>query len=547
MTPGRKLTLSASLTITASLVTLVTFGQIANPMPQKIETSGLTYQLEPFASIQRTSGVAPKARINMLRELPDGSGRMGVNDLRGLMWVLDHGLSSLYLNLFDYFDDFIHQPGKGTGFGAFAFHPDFLKNGLFYTAHSEKANAAPADFSPFAYQHISLQWVVTEWQATSTSANTFEGTHRELLRMDYPDVLHGIQEITFNPTVSPGDPDYGLLYICVGEGGSSINFLEENIQTISSYLGTIFRIDPLGTNSVNGKYGYPADNPFVGVPDALPEIWAYGFRNPHRICWDPAGDHRMLIADIGEKNLEEVNIGLKGANYGWGVREGTFVYRRTSGREFVYPLPADDSIYGYTYPVAQFDHDEGLAIVGGFVYRGQQFPELTGNYIFGDIPSGRLFRVPVDSLQTGRLANIEEINLHTAQGNATSLLKLVGGDRVDLRFGVDADGEFYILTKGDGMIRRFVNQTTSTRPIQLSDQWSLYPNPGHQSLHIRMFQPLVGPAVLRISSLDGKTIIQKALRSTQEMVDVANWPAGVYLVRVQTGRGILTGKWVKAR
>ena len=146
MTPGRKLTLSAALTITASLVTLVTFGQIANPMPQKIETSGLTYQLEPFASIQRTSGVAPKARINMLRELPDGSGRMGVNDLRGLMWVLDHGLSSLYLNLFDYFDDFIHQPGKGTGFGAFAFHPDFLKNGLFYTAHSEKTNAAPADF-----------------------------------------------------------------------------------------------------------------------------------------------------------------------------------------------------------------------------------------------------------------------------------------------------------------------------------------------------------------------------------------------------------------
>ncbi|MCB0640800.1 MAG: PQQ-dependent sugar dehydrogenase, partial [Phaeodactylibacter sp.] len=418
-----------------SILAVQSFAQVDNPVPEAIPASGILFELQEYVTIPISSGQEPKARINLLREVPDGSGRQFVNDLRGKFWVIDNGEVSIYLNPVVEFPDFIQEPGKGTGFGAFAFHPEFATNGKFYTSHAEAAASAPADFSPMEDNGIALQWVVHEWTTSDINAVPFEGTRRELLRLDFPYVLHGIQDIQFNPTATPDDEDYGLLYICVGDGGSSLNFLSANIQTAASYLGTILRIDPLGNNSINGQYGIPATNPFAGDLGSMGEVWTYGFRNPHRICWDTEGDHKMLIGDIGEKNLEEVNLGLPGLNYGWENREGTFLYDRELGQSLVFELPVDDAMYDYTYPVAQFDHDEGLAIVGGLVYRGSAFPELYGKYIFGDIPSGRVFMVNADELELGSLADIEELNFVDADENPTNLLQLIGTNRADLRFG----------------------------------------------------------------------------------------------------------------
>ena len=115
----------------------------------------------------------------------------------------------------------------------------------------------------------------------------------------------------------------------------------------------------------------PDGNPFVGDPDVLPEIWAVGLRHPQFLSWDQGGRGQMLVADIGEANLEEVNVGSAGANYGWREREGTFAFEPGADGG-LFELPAFDASFDFTYPVAQYDHDDGAAIAGGFVYRGSQ-------------------------------------------------------------------------------------------------------------------------------------------------------------------------------
>jgi hypothetical protein len=296
--------------------------------------------------------------------------------------------------------------------------------------------------------------VITEWTATSPTANVFAGTRRELLRIDYNGTIHGLQDIGFNPFAKAGDEDYGLLYICAGDGGSVAAGRPDWTHKLSSPYGSILRLDPLGTNSVNGRYGIPAANPYAndGKADTLGEIYAWGFRNPHRISWDSQPPHRALIGDIGENQIEEVNLLTKGGDYGYPDREGTFVLR-TNQTNVVYPLPADDATFGFTYPVAQFDHDEGSAIAGGYVYRGSNVPTLRGLYFFGDIPSGRMFYIKADTITPGSQSTIYELGL-TRNGTDARLTTLAGTTRADVRFGIDLAGEVYVMTKGDGRIRR---------------------------------------------------------------------------------------------
>ena len=254
----------------------------------------------------------------------------------------------------------------------------------------------------------------------------------------------------------------------------------KNGQDTSNPLGSIIRIDPMGNNSANGEYGIPVDNPFVGDgdPDTLDEIWAYGLRNPHRFAWDEGDDGKMLISDIGQSNVEEVNLGIPGANYGWSDREGTWIvdpFDFTNLYEISGGFEAEG--LGYTYPVLQYGRSSWSgstasqrSIVGGFVYRGKAFPELFGKYIFGDFPVGRLFYADVKDLVDGQVADLDtqvfELIPVQAMGmgpeNPTTLGNIVGNERANQRFGLDEDGELYITSKHNGKVYKVVPPTGTT-------------------------------------------------------------------------------------
>lgn len=504
--------------------------QVADPVPD-VQPSALTFGLEPFVTVPNTNSGLPRARINLLRELPDGSGRLFVNDLNGPGHLILGDSVVEYLDLREEFPPFIDGPGKGTGFGAFAFHPEFGRNGKFYTTHAEQTGSGPVDFAPEFFGQIEMEWVLVEWTASDPAANAFSGTRRELLRFSFPHFIHGLQDLSFNPTAAPGSPDYGLLYLCVGEGGSMQRGFTGNLQHPMAYQGTIFRLDPAGTNAANGQYGIPADNPYAQDSSALGEVWCSGFRNPHRLAWDPEGGPKVLVGDIGEANIEEVNLAVAGGNYGWHTREGTFEFRGQSQRGDVFSLPAQDS--GYLYPVAQYDHDDGPAIVGGYVYRGTALPELDGQYICGDIVNGRLFHAPVDSLVQGRQFPLQEIQIVDENGQPSSLVDAVVGTRMDLRFGQDAAGQVYLLTKADGTIRRLVSTQASHRqdwPAPLQGTWG--PNPATD--HVR-WQGTAAEAPglhFELWGLDGR----RYLAGQGPQVDLSVLPTGVYLLRWQGGR-----------
>ncbi|MBW4563659.1 MAG: PQQ-dependent sugar dehydrogenase [Mojavia pulchra JT2-VF2] len=457
----------------------ISSAQITNPIPEKIEKSNISVGLKEVVQIP-ISGTASNrvARLNFLTHAGDGSGKIFVNDMRGNLYVIINNKASVYMNLKKLVGSGFIDETSQQGFAYFTFHPEFATNGIFYTVSSEEKKSHIPDFlvtkkivdSKGKIIKSSHHDVIREWKAADPAANTFTGTYREILRIEEPYPDHNVGQLGFNPNAKPGDADYGMLYIAVADGGSDgfpVSYTDplDNGQDLGTPLGKILRIDPFGKNSANGKYGIPQDNPFVKKrnPKILGEIWAYGLRNPHRFSWDTGGDGKMLIVDIGQALIEEVNLGIKGANYGWGNREGTFVIDEKN-ENVLFPLPKNDAKYGYTYPVAQYDHDKpvdwsgfyAVAIAGGYVYRGQAIPELVGQYVFADFGNdSRFFHVPVDELVNGKQVKIKELRLFDGE-QEKNFLKILGSQRSDIRFGIDAAGELYVTSKSDGKVRKLV-------------------------------------------------------------------------------------------
>ncbi len=446
---------------------------LADPIPQKIRKGEIVVGVIDRFQLPRTrdahSGGATTnafARIQYLKPVGDGSGRLAICDLRGQFYLANpkDGLVQLYLdhNAFSLAFDASMMPNE-TGFLGFAFHPEFSETGKagygkFYTAISARSGSGEPDYlKDDASSHES---VIVEWTANNPAAVPFEGAYREVFRIGQFAPNHSIGTLAFNPAAKPGTADYGNLYFCLGDGGSA--FDPKNYgQSLQSPHGAILRINPL-QRSGGRAYGIPEDNPFIGRSGVAPEIWVYGLRHPQHFSWDKSG--RMFIADIGQNQVEEVNIGVPGANYGWRLREGTFstgsgVPGLTVGP--VYDLPPEDS-QSFTDPVAQYDHDEGRAIGSGYVYEGTRLEALKGKYLFADIVLGRLFYIETENLHPGKPAEIRELRL-VIQGKEQDLIDVVGypntyrpGPRADLRLGIDEAGELYLLTKGDGRVRQLV-------------------------------------------------------------------------------------------
>jgi hypothetical protein len=330
--------------------------------------------------------------------------------------------------------------------------------------------------------------VITEWRANDPTATQFDGTHRELLRVAHVvmNASHPFGFVGFNPTASPGDEDYGLLYTSGSDlgfsngGGPNANNPTAT-QRLDSVITAILRIDPRspaesgGTKGL-GDYTIPPSNPYASDDDpaTLGEIYAHGFRNAHRISWD-LDDGTMFVGDIGMNHIEEINIVHKGGNYGWMKREGYWengMIRPGGALDQLYPL-SDELLDGrnrdeFIYPVAMYDHDEGRAVTAGFPYDGP-IEALQGKFLFGDIQNGRLFAADLAAMKAAddgvprTMAPIEEVQLFVrdADGNRQDvefleLVQRTKGEevpRADLHLSRGSDGTLFLTSRQDGWIR----------------------------------------------------------------------------------------------
>ena len=475
--------------------------QITNPLPATVDKLGLMVEIQDVARLPETRNLRPVdqdvtptgwARVSFVRDLPDG--RRFASDSRGFLYLLDGDRPLLYADVAAAFP-FANYNRLESGFIGFDFHPEFARNGLFYTVHSERAPGNPAtpDFVPPGYTAADATYhnVITEWRTNDPRASTFEGTRRELLRVGHVvmNLTHPFGNVEFNPTARPGDPDYGLLYTSGSDlgfsngGGQNANNPAQT-QRLDSVITAILRFDPRSPSVTNGTkglgdYTIPAVNQFAadGDPATLGEIYAYGFRNAHRLSWDLM-DGTMFASDIGMNHIEEINIVHEGGNYGWMRREGYWengIFRPDGALNQLFVLPAN-VLNGrnqdeFTYPVAIYDHNEGQAVSGGFAYYGE-IDALRGKFVFGDVQRGRLFAANVEAMKAAddgipaTVAPVEEIQLYVRDASGARVYvsfrelveRTMGASmaRADLHLSRSRDGELFLTSRQDGMIRMLV-------------------------------------------------------------------------------------------
>ena len=375
---------------------------------------------------------------------PDLANRLVVTDQDGILWAIDTSSGEKTV-LLDVSASLVSLGigGPGTfderGLLGVALHPAFADNGLLYTYTSEPVDGV-ADFStlpaeiPANHQSLLREWQVPE--PCNPESVVDPATSRALLRVDEPQFNHNGGAVVFGPD--------GMLYVAFGDGGRADDTGDGHVeggngQDPGNILGSIIRIDPQGSDSANGQYGIPADNPLVGIEGAVAEIYAYGLRNPFRFSFDvPTG--AMFIADVGQNDIEEISLGEAGGNFGWNRKEGTLCFDPNGDEPgFAYECTPEDDTTGLIDPIAEYNHTEGVAVIGGFVNRGTSIPPLHGKYVFGeyflsDIGSGRLFY----------LAPGPEIREFDLGEGAVLGMSVLG-------FGQDAAGEVYVLANSTGV------------------------------------------------------------------------------------------------
>jgi glucose/arabinose dehydrogenase len=593
----------------------------------------VSIRLEDWATVPKSGTTATRqvARINFMRAEPVpalAATRLFANDLNGTLYIVDRATKSFisYLDFPSIFDGtggtgvFDNDPGLAAGLVTFQFDPDYANNGKFYTVHTELGG------NPSAYREA----VLYEWHDTDITNTTFEGTRAELLRVRYGSNVHPLGDIVFNPLATSDSPDWRNMYIASGDGGageSSTDSVRAQNQMLDNFLGKILRIRPSDVGTP-GSYSIPTGNPFVGAPyspAARAEIYAYGFRNPHRLDWDvnpmDTADNRLLVDDIGLDSWEEVDIVHAGVNYGYSRIEGNMVLG-TNNQVNNDPLPATLPIYTDTtgssvgdivpsYPVVQYSHRDGDAISSGFVYHGTMIPQLRRKYVFGDITTGRVFYCDLgemlasDDGDANTSARIHELKVYysspydtlglrarrvfdivrdafdrrnetaigsvlhngTADGdvlpgyaNATTGDDPYGvaysGGRADIRWAL-VDGELYLLSKSDGMIRAAgagdpsgVGEGAPNSGFELRLR---VPSPTGPGVRVGFVLPSPRPARIEVFDVRGRLVAARDVGAfgpgshAITLNERRMWASGVYLVRLTQAGGCITARVVLLR
>lgn len=419
---------------------------IDDPIPGHIDDGAIQLELQTIA--EGDGLTAP----NWGTYAPGIADVLFVVDQDGPLWAVntETGAKSRVLDVGSLLVPLILDADE-RGFLGAAFHPDFAVNGLLYTMTSEPipGTASTPDQQP---NHLAT---VREWTVPNPGMDPLarraitpqESASRVVLTIEEPQFNHNGGAIFFGTTAA----DRHLLYITSGDGGCADDQFGQqglagegpcishegagNAQNLSNLLGKILRMDPQAS--------------------AAPEIYAYGFRNPFRASSDRAdlgGTGLIWTADVGQNSIEEVDGPIQqGGNYGWRVKEGTFQFN-PGGTELM-GFASDGFVYadtpgfppGLIDPVAQYDHDEGVATIGGFVYRGSELPELYGTYVFGDYSDGF-------HSANGRVLYVDETDTADPRDRTPKVFNLVNGhiNLFVLGIGEDMDGELYVLANKSG-------------------------------------------------------------------------------------------------
>ncbi len=286
-----------------------------------------------------------------LLQAPGDSSRWYVLEQGGRVLVFDDDPAVRDAAVFADIRERVNAGGNEVGLLGMAFHPDYQANGQVFLSYTRGRRP--------------LQSVVSRFSADAARTRLDPGSERVILTVDQPFSNHNGGQVSFGPD--------GFLYIGLGDGGAGGD-PRGNGQNTDTLLGALLRIDVDGGD----PYAIPPDNPFADG-GGRPEIYAWGLRNPWRWSFDRKTDE-LWLADVGQNQIEEIDLIVKGGNYGWNLREGDSPFRGARGAS-----------PGLIEPVAQYTHRFGCSVTGGYVYRGQEIPALEGTYVFGDYCSGRFW------------------------------------------------------------------------------------------------------------------------------------------------------------
>lgn len=344
----------------------------------------------------------------VLTHAGDGSNRIFVASQLGQIYAFENrpdvAESKLFLDISDHVQ--YKDSENEEGLLGVAFHPKFKQNGELFVYYVTKSAPHTA--------------VVSKFTVSADNPNQAKASSEvELLRIPQPFWNHKGGTLAFGPD--------GYLYVALGDGGAA-NDPFNNAQNLNSLLGKILRID-VDHKDAGKNYAVPKDNPFVGKEKAQPEIFAYGLRNIWRMAFDrKTGD--LWCADVGQNLWEEINLITKGGNYGWNVREAMHPFGlKASG-----PSPE------LVEPIWEYDHQVGLSVTGGLVYRGTKLPELVGKYVYADYVTGKIWALSYDTAAKKVVKN-----------------EAIPSDKLPIiSFGDDEQGEIYftmVSATGQGVFK----------------------------------------------------------------------------------------------
>ncbi len=335
----------------------------------------------------------------LLTHAGDGSNRVFIPSQLGKIYVLPNDPSVEEPELFmDISDRVVYEDKQNEkGLLGLAFHPKYRENGEFFVYYT------PTDTKPHAT-------AVSQFRVSSDDPNKADPNSEErLLVVEQPFWNHEGGTVVFGPD--------GYLYIALGDGGLA-NDPYKNGQNLNALLGKILRID-VDRKDDGLAYAIPKDNPFVGQDGKRGEIWAYGMRNPWRIAFDRETG-TLWCGDVGQDLWEEIDLIVKGGNYGWSKREGFHKFGAAGA----------EASAEFVEPIWEYHHEIGKSITGGHVYRGKKFPELVGCYLYADYVTGKVWALRYDEANQKVLAN------YTISGNIMPIMS----------FGEDEQGESYYTT-----------------------------------------------------------------------------------------------------